>query len=152
MLAFALGMYMPIAINFSMLLGAACAWIISSIGKSEEIRKARKEQGTLIASGLMAGAAIFGIITAILRLPDIGAPIQYMSVGVKYGVETVNGTEVLTGSVSTSGAAWFQGFEGQFISLVMFILLGVACFGLAKLGAKWMLRDQASSTTTDKNS
>ena len=53
------------------------------------MRKARVAQGALIASGLMAGAALFGILTAVLRLPTVGAPIQYMSVGKEYRVETV---------------------------------------------------------------
>ncbi|MBN2359083.1 MAG: oligopeptide transporter, OPT family, partial [Deltaproteobacteria bacterium] len=71
MLAFALGMYLPLAINIAVLLGAVVSWIVSRTGGSEEVRKARSEQGILIASGLMAGAAIFGIITAVLRLPVV---------------------------------------------------------------------------------
>ncbi len=142
MLAFALGMYLPIAINISILLGAICAWIISKTGKTEQVQKARKEQGTLIASGLMAGAAIFGIFTAVLRLPSTGALIQYLSVGVDFSVVTEHGTEVLKGSVEETGAAWFRGFEGQLISIIMFVVLGFACYRLACLGAKWMLRDQ----------
>ena len=41
----------------------------------------------------MAGAAIFGIISAVLRLPEIGAPIRYLSVGVKFWLEDVAGQE-----------------------------------------------------------
>ena len=58
MLAFALGMYLPISINAAVLAGAVCAWLISRTGGSERVRKARSEQGTLIASGMMAGAAM----------------------------------------------------------------------------------------------
>ncbi len=89
MLAFALGMYLPIGINMAVLAGAISAWAVSRTGKTEEIRTARAAQGALIASGLMAGAALFGILTAVLRLPTVGAPIQYMSVGKEYRVETV---------------------------------------------------------------
>ncbi len=89
MLAFALGMYLPIGINMAVLAGAVCAWIISKTGKDEKVRKSRAEQGLLIASGLMAGAAIFGILTAVLRLSAVGAPIRYMSVGVDYRLEAV---------------------------------------------------------------
>ncbi|MBM4370486.1 MAG: oligopeptide transporter, OPT family [Deltaproteobacteria bacterium] len=89
MLAFALGMYLPIGINMAVLAGAACAWVVSRTGGTEEIRQARASQGALIASGLMAGAALFGILTAVLRLPTVGAPIQYLSVGEEYRVETV---------------------------------------------------------------
>ena len=89
MLAFALGMYLPISINIAVLGGAAVAWLIAKSGGSEEVRKARSEQGTLIASGLMAGAAIIGIVTAVLRLPQLGAPIQLISVGEQHVLHAV---------------------------------------------------------------
>lgn len=82
MLAFALGMYLPIGINTAVLLGAVTAWIVGKTGGSERVRKSRSEQGILIASGMMAGAAILGIISATTRIPDIGAPIRHASVGV----------------------------------------------------------------------
>jgi putative OPT family oligopeptide transporter len=84
MLAFALGMYLPISINMAILAGAICAWVIGKTGKKDKVKKARAEQGTLIASGLMAGAAIFGILTAVFRLPALGAPIRHLSVGAHY--------------------------------------------------------------------
>jgi len=131
MLAFALGMYLPLAINMAVLLGAVVAWLISRTGGSEEVRKARSEQGTLIASGLMAGAAIFGIITAVLRLPALGAPIRFLSFGIDYSLTTVNGVGVL----HETPHAWFEGFAGQMLGLVMLGLLAVVCFVLARWGA-----------------
>ncbi|MBW1808122.1 MAG: oligopeptide transporter, OPT family [Deltaproteobacteria bacterium] len=95
MLAFALGMYLPISINMAVLAGAICAWLISKTGGSEKVRKTRAEQGTLIASGLMAGAALIGILAAVFRLPSLGAPIQYMSVGADYRLEAVVEGEVV---------------------------------------------------------
>ncbi len=89
MLAFALGMYLPLSINLAVLAGAAVAWLVAKSGGSERIRKLRSEQGILIASGLMAGAAIIGLATAVLRLPQVGAPIQYISVGEKYAQHVV---------------------------------------------------------------
>lgn len=131
MLAFALGMYLPISINSAVLAGAAVAWIISKTGGSEEVRQARAEQGTLIASGLMAGAAIFGIISAVLRVPDAGALIQYLSVGVDF--------ELVDGQLIETAHHWFEGFQGQMVGLVMLCLLAFACFLMARLGAKWQL-------------
>lgn len=131
MLAFALGMYLPISINTAVLAGAAAAWIIGKTGGSERVKRARADQGTLIASGLMAGAAIFGVITAMLRTPDLGALIRHISVGVAFRLE---------GSVlHENAAAWYQGFDGQLIGLVMLLLLGVVCFLLARVGAKWSM-------------
>ncbi len=131
MLAFALGMYLPISINSAVLAGAAVAWIISKTGGSEEVRQARAEQGTLIASGLMAGAAIFGIISAVLRVPDAGAVIQYMSIGVDF--------ELVDGQLMEHAHHWFEGFQGQMAGLIMLCLLAFACFLMARLGAKWQL-------------
>ncbi|MBN2430900.1 MAG: oligopeptide transporter, OPT family [Acidobacteria bacterium] len=140
MLAFALGMYLPIAINLAILCGAFTAWIVGKTGGSERMRKARSEQGILIASGLMAGAAIFGILTAILRLPDVGswfglgAIIQYLSVGVQ--MTTQNGL------LKENPLHWYEGITGQGLSLAMFVLLGVVCFFLARWGARRTIREE----------
>jgi len=135
MLAFALGIYLPISINSAVLAGAAVAWIVSRTGGSDKVREARAEQGILIASGLMAGAAIFGIISAVFRVPKLGALIQYVSVGVDFWLEDVAGTAVL----EEHAHAWYTGFEGQMIGFVMLLVLAVVCFLLARLGAKWTL-------------
>ncbi len=132
MLAFALGIYLPIYINMAVLAGACCAWLICKTGGDERTRKARAEQGILIASGMMAGAAIFGILTAVLRLPDLGALIQYLSVGVDYSVAD--------GQLQEKAAHWFEGSTGQLVSLGMLVLLGFACYGLARLGAGWQIK------------
>jgi len=93
MLAFALGMYLPLSINLAVLAGAAVAWLISKTGGKEVVRKARAEQGILIASGLMAGAAIIGLVTAVIRLPAVGAPIRFLSVGEEYSFHVTVGGE-----------------------------------------------------------
>ncbi len=141
MLAFALGMFLPLSLNLAVLLGALCGFIIARTGRTEVVRKARAEQGALIASGMMAGAAIFGIITAILRLPNLGAPIRFLSVGVRYDLVVEHGTEVLKPLPAWAQPAWFEGFTGQFIGLIMLIALGLACYGLSVQGARWMLKD-----------
>jgi putative OPT family oligopeptide transporter len=134
MLAFALGMYLPISINAAVLAGALVAWIVGRTGGSDEVREARAEQGTLIASGLMAGAAIFGVITAALRTKDLGAMIRYISIGEKFSLDD-------KGQLVSEAAHWYEG-SGQMIGLVMYVLLAVACFFLARLGANWYLEAQ----------
>ncbi len=140
MLAFALGMYLPISINIPVLIGAFFAWIIAQTGKTDEIKRARGEQGTLIASGLMAGAAIFGIVTAILRQPALAAPIRFISQGEVFQLLTdeVTGKDYLVSQT----LPWYEGLVGQSISAVMYLLLAVACFALAKLGADWFLEEE----------
>jgi putative OPT family oligopeptide transporter len=132
MLAFALGMYLPIEINVAVLAGAVAAWIIGKTGGSERIRKLREEQGTLIASGLMAGAAIFGVLTAVLRTKDFGSLIRYISVGEKFYLDA-------NGMLASTPTEFFEGRWGQLTSLLMFIGLGLICFFLARLGAKWQM-------------
>ena len=143
MLAFALGMYLPIAITASQLAGGFTAWLISRSGKTEEVKNARREQGTLIASGVMAGAAIVGIVAAVMRLKEVGAPIRFLSVGVNYFYETSKET----GNVLLKHAAadWYKGYSGQMISLLAFIGLGAACYLLARTGAKWELEETAAA-------
>jgi putative OPT family oligopeptide transporter len=132
MLAFALGIYLPISINMAVLAGAIAAWIIGRTGGSEKMRKMRQDQGTLIASGLMAGAAIFGVITAALRTKDFGALIRHISVGEKFSFNE-------QGNLVTEAAPWYDGFTGQFIGLLMLVALGVVCYILARIGARWQL-------------
>ncbi len=68
-LAFALGMYLPIELNTSVLLGGILSWVVarSKVGEGPEITKPRMDRGVLIASGLMAGGAIMGVVDAVIN-------------------------------------------------------------------------------------
>jgi putative OPT family oligopeptide transporter len=138
MLAFALGMYLPISITSAQLAGGFTAWLVSRSGKTEAIKNARREQGTLIASGMMAGAAIIGILSAVLRLKEVGAPIRHLSVGVDFFYKTSESGNVL---LKHAAQPWYAGWNGQMISLVAFVLLAASCYVLARKGAAWELRD-----------
>ncbi|MDD3281270.1 MAG: oligopeptide transporter, OPT family [Bacteroidales bacterium] len=70
-LAFALGMFIPLALNVPLLIGGFIAWLVASRSKDEKINKARKDKGTLVASGLMAGGAIMGVVSAILKYAGV---------------------------------------------------------------------------------
>ncbi len=61
-LPFALGMYLPMEINTSILLGAFVAWLVGRGTKDEKLAKARTDKGILVASGLIAGAAIIDVL------------------------------------------------------------------------------------------
>lgn len=65
-LAFALGMYLPLSLNTPLLVGGLIAHLVSRSSKNEKIVNARIQRGTLIASGFMAGASLFGVVGAIL--------------------------------------------------------------------------------------
>ena len=66
-LAFALGMFIPIELNIPLLVGGAVNWFVTTRSKNEEENKARGEKGTLIASGFIAGGALMGVVSALLR-------------------------------------------------------------------------------------
>ena len=66
-LAFALGMYLPLELNTPLLVGGLIAHFVSTRSKDEELNRARRERGTLIASGFIAGGALMGVISAMLR-------------------------------------------------------------------------------------
>jgi putative OPT family oligopeptide transporter len=66
-LAFALGMYLPQEINTPLLIGGMIAHFVSTRSKDEEVNNARRERGTLIASGFIAGGALMGVVSVIIR-------------------------------------------------------------------------------------
>jgi len=63
-LAFALGMYLPIHLNTPILAGGIIAHFVAKSSTDEKLVHARKEKGTLVASGFIAGGAIMGVLAA----------------------------------------------------------------------------------------
>ena len=70
-LAFCLGMFIPIDLNLPLLVGGAISWFVSTRSKDEAVNNARQEKGTLIASGFIAGGALMGVVSAILRFAGV---------------------------------------------------------------------------------
>lgn len=69
-LAFMLGMYLPMGINTPILLGAIVADRVSKGSSDERVNKARSDKGILVASGLIAGAAIIDVLLNGLAILD----------------------------------------------------------------------------------
>ncbi len=69
-LAFALGMYLPMDLNSPLVVGAAVAWLLRRSSKDGAVASARHEQGTLIASGFIAGGALVGVFAALLKFVE----------------------------------------------------------------------------------
>ena len=107
-LAFALGMFIPLNLNLPLLLGGAVAWYVGSRSKDNALNEARKEKGTLIASGFIAGGALMGVVSAVIRFA---------------GVDLFN-------------AAWASSNAGQAVALVAYLLLlafmTISCLRLKK--------------------
>lgn len=66
-LAFCLGMFIPMQLNAPLLIGGAIAWFVSTRSSDKAVNDARRDRGTLIASGLIAGGALFGVFAALTR-------------------------------------------------------------------------------------
>ena len=66
-LAFALGMFIPLELNTPLLVGGLISWFVASRKGSEAQQKSRRERGTLIASGFIAGGALMGVVSALLK-------------------------------------------------------------------------------------
>lgn len=94
-LAFALGMFIPLELNIPLLVGGAVNWYVTTRSKDDEENKQRGEKGTLIASGFIAGGALMGVVSALLRF---------------VGFNPINET-------------WLANPLSQFVSLVVYILL-----------------------------
>ncbi|HOJ38722.1 MAG TPA: oligopeptide transporter, OPT family [Ignavibacteriales bacterium] len=94
-LAFALGMFIPLELNTPLLIGGLIAHYVSTRSKDEKLNTARRERGTLIASGFIAGGALMGVISAILRFA---------------GFNWVN-------------MEWFESHAAELVGLIAFIAL-----------------------------
>jgi putative OPT family oligopeptide transporter len=112
-LAFALGMYIPLELNVPLLVGGIVAHLVSTRSKKSEVNNKRRERGTLIASGFIAGGAIMGVIGAIL---------QWMQ------------NEKIIWFSLDSGIA--EKPLGQYLALVVFAIIVVYMYLDSKRGAK----------------
>ncbi|HLP17960.1 MAG TPA: oligopeptide transporter, OPT family, partial [Bacteroidota bacterium] len=103
-LAFALGMYIPQELNTPLIFGGLIAWFVTTRTKNERLNTARFSRGTLIASGFIAGGALFGVLNAFLKFVD---------------------QQVHFGYDAWFATAWAESKNGELTGLVMFILLFV---------------------------
>lgn len=70
-LVFALGMYLPLELNTPLLVGGFVAWLVRRSSKDTALVDARSQKGTLIASGFIAGGALFGVLGALLKVAGL---------------------------------------------------------------------------------
>ncbi len=66
-LAFALGMFIPLELNVPLVVGGAINWYVTTRSEDAAVNTARGERGTLLASGFIAGGALMGVVAALLR-------------------------------------------------------------------------------------
>lgn len=66
-LAFSLGMFIPLSLNTPLLIGGLISWLVTTRSKDAALNKLRKDRGTLIASGFIAGGALMGVVSVVLK-------------------------------------------------------------------------------------
>ena len=70
-LAFALGMFIPLELNTPLLVGGIINWYVTTRSKDAAVNSERGEKGTLIASGFIAGGALLGVVSAVLKFAGV---------------------------------------------------------------------------------
>lgn len=70
-LPFCLGMFIPLDLNLPLLVGGAVSRFVSTRSKDATLNAARSDKGTLIASGFIAGGALMGVVSAILKFAKV---------------------------------------------------------------------------------
>ena len=107
-LAFSLGMFIPIQLNIPLIIGGAVNWYVTTRSKDEQINKLRGDKGTLIASGFIAGGALMGVVSALIKF---------------FGVEFDH-------------AAWWQNHLSELLALVAYIALILYFITATKVSGK----------------
>ena len=107
-LAFSLGMFIPIQLNIPLMIGGAVNWYVTTRSKDAQINKLRGDKGTLIASGFIAGGALMGVVSALIKF---------------FGVEFDH-------------AEWWQNHTSELLALVAYIALIFYFITATKLSEK----------------
>lgn len=114
-LAFALGMYLPLYLNSPLLAGGLIAHFVAKSTKDEKLQTARKERGTLIASGFIAGGALMGVVAAFIAF--LGKEI------LKYGSDWTLARAIGTDLWEQGEVALFGFLDSEILGVIMFALL-----------------------------
>jgi putative OPT family oligopeptide transporter len=110
-LAFALGMYLPMELNSPLVWGAAVSWLVRRSSPDERLAAARHEQGTLVASGFIAGGALVGVLSALLRF-----------------FEETSGRAIVPDLTALAGLGAWVAAWGNWNGLALFLLLGAGVY------------------------
>lgn len=64
-------MFIPMELNAPLVVGGLIAWFVSNRLQDKALNKARFDRGTLIASGFIAGGALMGVVSALLKFLEV---------------------------------------------------------------------------------
>ncbi|MDR1056619.1 MAG: oligopeptide transporter, OPT family [Prevotellaceae bacterium] len=120
-LPFALGMFIPIELTTPLLIGGLISWLVTTRSKNTALNQARQERGTLIASGLIAGGALMGVVSAIIQF--IQNQRIESDIAVLGSAITPEQITRINESHSFMNTAWAESNGAIWLSLIMLILL-----------------------------
>ena len=85
MLAFSIGLYLPIYLSTPIMVGGLIRWFIDNKRKydSDAARKDGSDRGVLYAAGMIAGEGIVGILLAVLAVDVYKRQVQHSGVSQK---------------------------------------------------------------------
>jgi len=78
-LPFAVGLYLPISTSGGIFIGGAVRWLVDRKRKGESESESESSPGMLMASGLIAGGAITGVIQAVILFFEADKPFDWSS-------------------------------------------------------------------------
>ncbi|MCY7374804.1 MAG: oligopeptide transporter, OPT family [Pyrinomonadaceae bacterium] len=139
-LAFAVGLYLPIAVSAPIFVGGVVRWAVDfylrrklanqNLTEEELIAETDKSNGVLLASGYIAGGAIAGILVAIFsvyELPDSAAS----SLKSMLGVAADKGGKAMTdifGEWAKTGNPFFAGDNADWLGMIPFWILALILY------------------------
>jgi uncharacterized oligopeptide transporter (OPT) family protein len=124
-LAFAVGVYLPVALSTPIMVGGAVRWLIERRAAPETVDEQR-EAGILFSSGMVGGAALLGVVIAI-------------------AIYFFGPTEAGTNPAWVIGHEWL-GRLGNFIGTIAFGLLTYYLYRIARGAASGGSTEQAVET------
>ena len=80
-LAFCLGMFINLELNTPMLVGGLLSYFVARSTKDVNLSRQRSDRGTLIASGLIAGGALFGVFATITKMFGVQSTVDQSAMG-----------------------------------------------------------------------
>ncbi|MDE6928100.1 MAG: OPT/YSL family transporter, partial [Muribaculaceae bacterium] len=80
-LAFCLGMFINLELNTPMLVGGLLSYFVARSTKDVNLSRQRSDRGTLIASGLIAGGALFGVFATITKMFGVQSTVDRSAMG-----------------------------------------------------------------------
>ncbi|HOS46284.1 MAG: oligopeptide transporter, OPT family [Bacteroidales bacterium] len=120
-LAFALGMFIPLELNLPLLVGGGISWFVSTRSKNQALNTARKDKGTLLASGFIAGGALMGVVSALIKF------IQTTMVEKKIAALGDAASPAIINSIKESHSffltTWESSAGAQWLAIVMYAAL-----------------------------